>query len=66
VKGNFKQERYTNINEINVMRFTVLTGYARSVTNSWILILSLLENTIKAFVTDMKVKIKYQSELHGL
>jgi len=66
VKGNLKQERYTNINEINVMRMTVLTGYARSVTNSWSFILSLLENTIKAFVTDMNVKIIYQSELHGL
>jgi hypothetical protein len=66
VKGNLKQERYTNINEINVKGMTVLTGYARSVTNSWILVLSLLENTIKAFVTDMNVKINYQSGLHGL
>lgn len=48
------------------MRIAVLTGYARSVTYSWILILSLLENTIKAFVTDMNIKIHYQSEIHGL
>ena len=48
------------------MRITVLTGYARSVTYSWILILYLLENTTKVFVTDMIVKINYQSELHGL
>lgn len=48
------------------MRITVLTGYARSVTYSWILVLSLLENTIKAFVTDMFIKMNYQSDIHGL